>query len=68
MDPRIYVFRQKKKSADGRNYLLAIPGDQIRSIESIYGSHNVYLKVNGREVHGSFDELIRQLGGRVYIS
>lgn len=63
----VYVFRRVKTSTDGRNYLLAIPEDQIQSIESIFGSHNVYLKVNGIEVQGSFDELVKQLGRRVDI-
>ena len=63
----VYVFKQKKKSGDGRDHLLAIPEDQIQSVETIFGSHNVYLKVNDFELRGSFDELVQRLGERVNI-
>jgi hypothetical protein len=44
---------------------VAIPEDQITSVETQWGSQNIFLKVNGREVKGSFDNFINLLGERV---
>jgi hypothetical protein len=62
---KVFVFKTKKKSKDGRNYLLAIPEDQITEIKSIVGGQLVYLVVNGQEVSGSFEELVESLGHRI---
>ena len=35
-------------------FLIAFPADKIDKIESRYGSENVYLKVNGVRVYGSY--------------
>jgi len=64
MKNKIFVFKQNTYNG-GRDYLLAIPEDQINSIQSQKGSENCYLKVNGVEVHGSFEKLIDILGERV---
>jgi hypothetical protein len=64
---KIFVFKTKEKSRDGRNYLLAILEDQITEIKSIVGGQNVYLVVNGQEVSGSFEELIESLGQRIVV-
>jgi hypothetical protein len=45
--------------------MFALREDQITLLETQSGSHNVYLKVNGRAVEGSFEELLDQLGQRV---
>ena len=63
---RIFVFKENRPLVN-RDLLLAIPEDQIHSIQSQKGSENCYLKVNGVEVHGSFEKLIDILGERVDI-
>lgn len=63
---RIFVFKENRPLVN-RDLLLAIPEDQINSIQSQKGSENCYLKVNGVEVHGSFEKLIDILGERVDI-
>ena len=65
---RIFVFREKQASnKNGRPRLYAFPEKDIVKIESIWGSHNCYLVVNGIEVEGSFDELVSKLGDRINI-
>lgn len=64
MNKKIFVFEQTTYNG-GRNYLLAIPEDHIHTIQSQSGSENCYLKVNGVEVHGSFEKLIDILGKKV---
>lgn len=64
---RVFVFREKPEIGQ-RPYLHAIPEDRIVSLESIYGSHNCYLKVNGIEVQGSFDEMVAELGERIDVT
>ena len=59
---RIFVFRERSK---GRPMLHAFPENEIYSIKSQWGSQNVYLEINGIEVEGSFDELLKILGERV---
>ena len=63
---RIFVFRESNKKQE-RPRLYAFPEKDIVKIESIWGSHNCYLVVNGIEVEGSFDELVSKLGERVDI-
>jgi hypothetical protein len=62
---RIFVFYEKAHSKYERPKILALPEDQIQIIESQAGSENVYLKVNGVEVQGSFENLIAILGEKV---
>ena len=57
---RIFVFRESNKIQE-RPRLYAFPEKDIVKIESIWGSHNCYLVVNGIEVQGSFDELVSKL-------
>jgi hypothetical protein len=64
-EKKVFVFKTKEKSRDGRSYLLAIPQDRITEIKSIVGGQNVYLVVNGQEVSGSFEELVESLGHRI---
>ena len=66
MKNKIFVFKETTYNG-GRDYLLAIPEDHIHSIQTQKGSENCYLKVNGVEVHGSFEKLIEMLGERVDI-
>ena len=47
---------------DGRSFVVAFPIDKIEKIESQVGSQNVFLKVNGIEVKGSYLDLIKKLG------
>jgi len=63
---RIFVFRKTNKKQQ-RPRLYAFPEKDIVKIESIWGSHNCYLVVNGIEVEGSFDELVSKLGDRINI-
>ena len=63
---RIFVFRETNNKQE-RPRLYAFPEKDIVKIESIWGSHNCYLVVNGIEVQGSFDELVSKLGERVDI-
>ena len=66
---RIFVFKETNKGKQNyfRPRLYAFPEKDIVKIESIWGSHNCYLVVNGIEVQGSFDELVSKLGERVDI-
>ncbi len=57
----IIEFKTKHKSEDGRPYLIAIPVDKIKTIESILGGEHVYCKVNGIEVNCSYRDLIDRL-------
>jgi len=56
---KIYIFKTIEKSLDGRPYLISFPKDKIDKIESIYGGEEVELKVNGIEVEGSFNDLVK---------
>lgn len=62
---RFFVFTEKTRDPRARPYMFALREDQITLLETQHGSHNVYLKVNGREVEGSFEDLLGQLGERV---
>jgi len=65
---KIFVFTQINRTGNSRPYLLAIPEKKINSIESQMGSENVYLKVNGIEVEGSFNYLVSFFGDRMDIT
>jgi hypothetical protein len=58
---KILEFKTVKKSSDGRPYLIAFPVDKIEKIESIWGGQNVCLIVNGIEIEGSYEGLIKKL-------
>jgi hypothetical protein len=68
---RIFVFTESKRSAQNsfrtseRPRKYAIRESEIKEIYTQVGSERVYLMVNGIEVEGTFDSLIRQLGERV---
>jgi hypothetical protein len=66
---KIFVFREanKKDERHFRPRLYAFVEKDIVKIESMWGSHNCYLVVNGIEVQGSFDKLVSKLGERVDI-
>jgi hypothetical protein len=65
---KVFVFTEKQvKNDHSRPRLYAFPEKDIVKIESIWGSHNCYLVVNGIEVEGSFDELVSKLGDRINI-
>ena len=65
MNKRIFVFYKKTTNKMDRPYMVAIPENEIKRIESQFGSQNCYLIVNGYEVEGSFNSLIEALGERV---
>ena len=58
----LMIFTTKKKSADGRNYIIAFPKDKIYRIESIVGGQAVCLEINGIEVDGSFEQFKKDWG------
>ena len=62
---RVFVFKTKKLSSDGRPYLVAFPESKITSLKSIVGGQRVYLEVNGVEVQESFEDVVNALGYRV---
>lgn len=64
-DRRVFVFKTKEMSKDGRPYLVAIPEDQITSVKSIVGGHRVYLEINGIEMRESFEDFVSALGQRI---
>ena len=64
MEQRIFVFKTFEKISDGRPKLLAIPENQIKELNTIYGSQNLFVYVNGIKVDYSFDQLIKELGIR----
>ena len=66
---KVFVFKEFKFNKTDEQYprLYAFPEKDIVKIESIWGSHNCYLVVNGIEVQGSFDELVSKLGDRINI-
>ena len=68
MTQRIFVFKTRKSSEDNRTALVAIPENQIMQLDTVWGAHNLYLKINGTQVEGSFDSLIEQLGTRIDMS
>jgi hypothetical protein len=65
MNNRIFVFKTKELNGNGQPYLLAIPENQIERIDSAYGSHNVFCKVNGIAVDCSFDDLVKKFGNLI---
>lgn len=67
MMDRVFVFKQKLSDSSLRPLLHAFRESEIKTIESMWGSQNCYLVVNGKTVEGSFDELVRALGVRVDI-
>jgi hypothetical protein len=62
---RVFVFKTKKLSNDGRPYLVAFPETQITSLKTIWGGQHVQLEVNGVEVQESFEHVVKALGDRV---
>jgi hypothetical protein len=62
---RVFVFKTKKLSNDGRPYLVAFPEAQITSLKTIWGGQHVQLEVNGVEVQESFEHVVKALGDRV---
>jgi hypothetical protein len=64
---RVFVFKTKEKSRDGRPYLAAFHESKIKSIKSIVGGHNCYLEINGIEVQGSFESFVEALGTRINV-
>ena len=67
---RVFVFKEAYNiayKAGRRQKLYAIPENNIEVIISNVGSENCYLKVNGIEIDGSFESLVKQLGERVDI-
>jgi hypothetical protein len=62
MTNRIFVFKTKELNGNGLPYLLAIPENQIERIDSAWGSHNVFCKVNGVSVDCSFEDLVKRFG------
>lgn len=70
MIDRVFVFKQKVPNSYNkpRPLLYAFRESEIKTIESMWGSQNCYLVINGLEVEGSFDEFVRSLGTRVDIT
>ena len=70
-DKYVFVFTEKtdnqNKTVGKRPKMFAIPKDKIELVETQWGSHNCYLKVNGIEVEGSFDSFVLLLGQRIDI-
>ena len=60
---KIYEFTRPNESklSVKRRRLIAFPASAITSIESQKGSENAFLKVNGIQVHGSYEALLKQL-------
>jgi hypothetical protein len=71
MTERVFVFTETESSMKGncatRPFMYAYRESEIKEIRTQRGSQNCYLVVNGREVNGSFDELVNILGERVDI-
>lgn len=73
MSERVFVFTESKASAQNshrgssRPRIYAIRESEIKEVRTQWGSHNCYLVVNGLEVEGTFDELVKTLGERVDI-
>jgi len=65
---RVFVFKTCETNSRGFNKIVAIPEDKVETIESYYGSHNVYLKVNGIETDSSFERFVELMGKRVDIA
>ena len=56
---KLFIFRTKAKY-EGRPYIIAFPQDAIVEIQTLLGSENTYLMVNGIDVEthvGMLDEL-----------
>jgi hypothetical protein len=68
MNDNVFVFKLRRRNANDRYRLWAVPRHAIQTIETQMGSQNVYLLVNGVEVEGSFDEFIKQLGTRIDVT
>ena len=70
---RLFVFTESKRSAQNsvrgadRPRKYAFREKEIKDIYTQVGSEQNYLMVNGIEVEGTFDELVRQLGETVVI-
>ncbi len=71
MSERIFVFtestRQMNTHGATRPRMYAFRESEIAEVMTQWGSQNSYLKVNGIEVEGSFDQLVKLLGERVDI-
>lgn len=67
---RIFVFKElydRAYKANRKQRMYAIPENSIELIETVNGSQNCYLVVNGKEVEGTFDGLIAKLGERINV-
>ena len=70
---RIFVFTESQRSAGNsfrgaaRPRRYAFRESEIKEIYTQVGSEQNYLMVNGIEVEGTFDNLIRQLGEKVEV-
>lgn len=71
MTERVFVFTETESSMKNkcatRPFMYAYRESEIKEIRTQRGSQNCYLVVNGREVNGSFDELVNLLGERIDI-
>lgn len=69
---RVFVFRESHdfmtRNKRSRPLLYAFRESEIKTINSQLGSENCYLIVNGIEVEGSFDDLVKTLGERINIT
>lgn len=66
MTDRVFVFRQVTLEGK-RPFMYAFRESDIKIVETQLGSQNCYLRVNGIDVQGSFDEFVGMLGKRVDI-
>jgi hypothetical protein len=70
---RLFVFTESKRSAQNsfrtseRPRKYAFRESEIKEIYTQVGSEQTYLMVNGIEVEGTFEGLIRQLGKKVEV-
>lgn len=71
MSERLYIFHAKKPvGPDGwyghfRPLIYAWPASAITSVQTLSGSENCYLLINGVEVEGSFETFVREWDGTV---
>jgi len=57
---KIFEFKTIERKG-ARPHLIAFPADKIKKIESQIGSENVFLKINGIEVNGSYETLLTEI-------
>jgi hypothetical protein len=60
---KYYEFKIKRKDG-GRSYIMTLPEDEIKIIETQVGSEAVYCKVNGIEVDYDYEYLMAALVGK----